>query len=65
MTIPNATLAVSWSHLTMAAYEFFLQCDLCGAMVHDAPSSKSAHEAFHQRIEEHVLYPQKFASDPR
>jgi hypothetical protein len=42
---------IKWSHLTMAAYEYFLVCDLCGAMVHDSPKSKRAHEDFHTRLE--------------
>ena len=50
---------ITWSHLSMKAYEFFLLCEECGAMVHDSPESEAKHVAWHAKIEEQVLYPEK------
>ena len=44
-------MKVDWSHLSMKAYEYFLVCNLCGAMIHDSPTSKHQHEVFHDRLE--------------
>lgn len=43
---------VHWSHLSMKAYEYFALCDVCGAMIHDSPTSKRIHEHFHDKLEE-------------
>ncbi len=40
-------MRVDWSHLSMKAYEYFLLCNLCGAMIHDSPTSKHQHEVWH------------------
>ncbi len=47
---------VEWSHLSMKAYEYFLLCDLCGAMIHDSPTSERIHEHFHSKLEEAATY---------
>ncbi len=44
-------MKVDWSHLSMKAYEYFLVCNLCGAMVHDSPTSKHQHVVFHFRVD--------------
>ncbi len=46
---------VEWSHLSMKAYEYFLLCDVCGAMVHDSPTSQRIHENWHARVAEAIL----------
>ena len=43
---------IDWSHLSMKAYEYFLVCNLCGAMVHDSPTSKMQHGVFHDKVEQ-------------
>ena len=43
-------MKVDWSHLSMKAYEYFLLCNLCGAMIHDSPTSKLQHEAWHKNV---------------
>ena len=44
------TATVAWSHLSMKAYEHFLVCDLCGAMVHDSPKARTEHERWHDQV---------------
>ncbi len=43
-------MKVDWSHLSMKAYEYFLLCEVCGAMIHDSPTSKNLHEVWHDNV---------------
>ena len=48
-------MKVDWSHLSMNAYEYFLLCNLCGAMIHDSPTSRWQHEVWHANVAEAMV----------
>ena len=43
-------MRIDWSHLSMKAYDYFLVCNLCGAMIHDSPTSKHQHQVWHTNV---------------